>query len=78
VRLVELIAGGSFDRPIDEEEMEAELRRWSHNQFLLLGEVLDMRWLSQEESIAKAPELFEVTWCLDNHNGIIWSLPQGP
>jgi hypothetical protein len=30
VRLVELIAGGSFDRPIDEEEMEAELRRWSH------------------------------------------------
>ena len=54
--------------------MEAELRCWSHNQFLLLGEVLDMRWLSQEESIAKAPKL----WCLDNDNGIIWSLPQGP
>jgi hypothetical protein len=38
VPLVELIAGGSFDRPIDEEEMEAELRRRSHNEFLLLGE----------------------------------------
>ena len=67
--------GTSFDTPILEDDVEEELNCWSKRGFPLAGEHLQMRWLSQDEAIAIAPEVFGVTWCLDNCDQVIWCWP---
>ena len=34
-----------------------------------------MSWLEQNEALAIAPDVFGVTWCLDNYDRVIWSWP---
>ena len=72
---VELTDGISFDTPIGDVELAEELLHWSRGQFPLWGELLAMRWLSQDAAIKTAPQVFGVTWCLDNDGQVIWSWP---
>ena len=72
---VELANGTSFHTPVRDEAVEAELQACKDGQFLLSDERLAMTWLSQDQAIATAPEVFGVTWCLDKDDQVIWSWP---
>jgi hypothetical protein len=77
--LVQLLDGTEFDNPVQEAYLEHELEQWSQGKFALLGELLDMVWLSQEEALQLAPEVFGLSYCLDNDDRVIWSYPpDGP
>ena len=72
---VEIVNGDSFDDFVRDTELAYELRHWSRDEFPLFGELLTMCWLSQDEAIRTVPEIFGVTWCLDNYDQVIWSWP---
>ena len=72
---VGLADGVSFEIPVSEEELADALLHWDRDQFRLSGELVTMRWLTQDEAIDVAPRAFGVTWCLDNYDQVIWSWP---
>lgn len=77
--LVQLLDGTEFDHPVHEAHLEPELEQWSRGEFALLGELFDMVWLSQEEALHLAPEVFGLSSCLDDDDRVIWSwTPGGP
>jgi hypothetical protein len=72
---VKTLDGSLYDDPVNDSEQETELDRWIRDEFPLLGEILKMRWLSRDEALEVAPELFGVLGCLDNDGAVIWSFP---
>jgi hypothetical protein len=73
---VQLLDGSHFDVPIQEANFEQELEHWSRGKFPVTGELLDLVWLSQEEAVRLAPEIFGLSYCLDNDDKVVWSKPE--
>lgn len=70
--------GTDFDQPLMDADLDAELVHWSVGKFPLVGELLDMVWLTTEEALRRAPEVFGVSYCFDNDDHVIWSSLTNP
>ena len=55
--------GGGRAQHLTEPRCSSELLHWSHGQFPFFGELLDLVWLTQEEALQLAPEIFGVVYC---------------
>ncbi len=76
--LVQMRDGTESDQPLREKDLEGELEHWSRSEFPLLGELLDMVWLTREESLRLVPEVFGLSYCFDNDDRVIWSFAADP
>jgi hypothetical protein len=56
--LVTMGRGDIFDQPLDEPELTLELDAWARNEFPLVGELLELQWLTTEEAVVAAPAVF--------------------
>lgn len=76
--LVQMRDGSESDQPIHGEDLDEELEHWSRGKSPLLGELLDMAWLTREEALRVAPEVFGACYCFDNDDSVIWSFEDDP
>lgn len=57
----------------DDESIDVELAYWHRGKFPFNQELLDLTWLSQEEGLQLAPDIFGVSHRLDDHGRVVWT-----